>query len=403
MGLGAYFPKLAEAARFEQLYQPPKGYEPLRAVKFLRQVVTENSETSRLIIWQAEEEIKNLRLEYKLTDGEKIFYGEVSYENFSDDEKIFIYSCELKNLSPQSLYNFRIVSGNKATAWQNLRTTGQKNFQMLVFSDSQCADYNVWQRTADAAHKKFPAAELAAVVGDLVDNGQANYQWRAWHIAAAHLLAERIFVPVLGNHECYSLQWKNCLPEKFSQQFKLSEKNFYSFKFGAAHFFVLNNQFDELDEFFPNLSEEQISWLKNQAANSDRTWKIIFMHKDIFDYAQNNFNDIAEIFMDTFDELQIDLVLTGHLHTYRNRGKIFARKKSPSGTCYVLCGRAGDQKYIEPPSELDEATAPDISAEEESYVYLQVDENFLDVTCLSVGGEVWDKFTLRKNFVSPPE
>ena len=51
-----------------------------------------------------------------------------------------------------------------------------KNFQMLVFADSQCVDYKVWKKVADFADKNFPNAKIATVIGDLVDNGAADWQ-----------------------------------------------------------------------------------------------------------------------------------------------------------------------------------------------------------------------------------
>ena len=149
----------------------------------------------------------------------------------------------------------------------------------------------------------------------------------------------------------------------------------------------------------PDLQTEQENFLRRAVAESNKTWKIVLMHKDIFDYAENKFNDIAEIFLPLFDELKIDLVFTGHLHTYRNRGKIFDFKKSASGTCYILCGRAGDQKYLENISEVDEVTFPnaDKTFEPETFIEVDIAEKFLTLNCLTVSGEIFDKFTLQKN------
>ena len=36
LGLGNFFPKLAEAQRLDELHTPQDGYEPLMNVKFLR-------------------------------------------------------------------------------------------------------------------------------------------------------------------------------------------------------------------------------------------------------------------------------------------------------------------------------------------------------------------------------
>ena len=180
LGLGNFFPKFAEAARLDELHTPQDGYRPLTSAKFLRQVVTKDSRTSRMLMWQADAQ-ENFSVEWQLVGEDVAHFSDVTQKTFEDE--IFC-SCALENLKPESLYKFRIVSGERATAWQNLRTAGDGKFQMLIFADSQCEFYSVWQRTADTAHENFPDAELVTVVGDLVDNGQATYQWRAWHLAA---------------------------------------------------------------------------------------------------------------------------------------------------------------------------------------------------------------------------
>lgn len=395
LGLGAYFPSLAEASRSDELHTPQDDYEPLMSVKFLRQVVTRDSRSSRMIMWQADAE-ENFSVEWQLVGEESAHFAEVARHDL-------IYSCALEGLKPASLYKFRIVAGERATSWQNLRTAGDGAFQMIIFADSQSEHYDVWQRTADTAHENFPDAELVTVIGDLVDNGEADYQWRAWHLAATKILSERTFAPVMGNHECYGVDWFNALPTGYLNQFVLPDngaKNFggyfYSFDYGAAHFFVLNTQFVELDKFKPNLQSAQEYFFRRDAANANRHWKIVFMHKDIYDYAQDKFNDIADRFLELFDELEIDLVFTGHLHTYRNRGKIFERKKSSRGTTYILCGRAGDQKYVEPYSAIDDVTFKNLREEPENFIVLNVSATEINLTARTVDGEILDEFTLKQ-------
>ncbi len=396
LGLGAYFPKIAEAERLDELHTPQDGYESLTAVKFLRQVVTKDSRSSRTLMWQSDS-AENFSVEYKFVGEDAAHFAEVVQR-----EKI--YSCTIANLKPASLYKFRIISGERATSWQDLRTSGDGEFQMLIFADSQCEHYEVWQRTADIAAKNFPDAELVTVIGDLVDNGEADYQWRAWHLASTKLLSGKIFAPVMGNHECYGVDWLNALPTGYLNQFDLPDngsKNFggyfYSFDYGAAHFFVLNTQFTELDDFKPNLQSAQEYFLRRDAATVNRPWKIVLMHKDIYNYARDDFDaDIADRFLELFDELEIDLVFTGHLHTYRNRGKIFARKKSSHGTTYILCGRAGDQKYVEPNSAIDDVTFPNLRGEPESFIALNISADELHLTARTVDGEILDDFTIRK-------
>ncbi|MCR5834162.1 MAG: metallophosphoesterase [Selenomonadaceae bacterium] len=399
MGLGAYFPKLTEAARLDELHTPQDDYNTLTSIKFLRQIVTSDSRTSRMIMWQADSE-ENFLLEWQRLGEESAHFAEVNQRNL-------FYSCMLENLEPESLYRFRIVNGNRASSWQNLFTAGNGNFQMLIFADSQCEHYNIWERTADIAAEKFPDAQLVTVIGDLVDNGQADYQWNAWHSAAVNLLRGKIFAPVMGNHECYGVDWFNSLPIGYVNQFNLPnngttkfENYFYSFDYGAAHFVVLNTQFVELDALNAGMQDAQNYFLRRDIANANRPWKIVLMHKDIYDYAQDKFNDIADKFLDVFDELEIDFVFTGHLHTYRNRGRIFARKKSDRGTIYILCGRAGDQKYVEPNSDIDDVTAPNLRQEPETFIELNISADEINLICHSVDGNIFDNFTVRKDLTN---
>ena len=383
------FPK-----KFVEAHAPKENYEPLTSIKFLRQVVTKDSRVSRVIMWQADAE-EDFLLEYKLVGDEAAHFSEVKRRDL-------IYSCELKNLKPASLYKFRIISGERATDWQNLTTAGDGAFQMLIFADSQCEHYEIWRRTAEIASETYPDAEIFTVIGDLVDNGEADYQWRAFFDSAEKLL-DKIFAPVMGNHECYGVDWFNALPTGYLNQFSLPDNNskhfdgyFYSFDYGAAHFFILNTQFAELDKFKPKLQAAQEYWLRRDAAKVNRPWKIVLMHKDIYDYGQDAFNDIADRFLELFDELEIDLVFTGHLHTYRNRGKIFERKKSSHGTTYILCGRAGDQKYIEPQSKIDDVTYKNLREEPENFIVLNINAKEINLICQTIDGEILDKERFSK-------
>lgn len=375
---------LSKFFKRQENHQPQDGFKPLPAVKFLRQIVTADSATSRVVMFQADEKISNVKLEYKMIGEDTAHFAKVAEDFFDGD---FIYSGTLENLKPASLYNFRIISNDTATNWQNLRTAGNGDFKMLVFSDSQCIDYRIWQRTATVAAKNFPDAEIFAVNGDLVDNGQDKLQWRKWFNAVEILLQDKILVPVTGNHEFYSVNWINTLPTRFLHNFKLPANGnkkfdgyFYSFEYGAAQFFILNTQFLELENFKSGLQDAQEYFLKNAVRNSNRRWKIVLMHKAIFNRAQTDFTDEAKnFFLPLFDELQIDLVLTGHLHTYRNAGKIFAQKKFARGTTYILCGRAGDQNYTHEP---------------ESFICLDVRTDSINLICQTADGAILDNLTI---------
>ena len=384
MNFRKIFERFGLAETEPEFHQPEKFSEPL-AIKYLRQIITADSRTSRTIMFNSKNRLENVRLEYKEFGAELASFVDVAEDFFGEQ---FIYSATIKNLRAANLYEFRIISGDSATDWQKLRTSGDGEFEMLVFSDSQCRNYDVWRRTASVADKIYPDAEICALNGDLVDNGEDSRQWRKWYEASENL-RDRILVPVIGNHECYGASWLDCEPRGFLSNFKLPSNGvkdfggyFYAFDYGAANFFVLNTQFMELEKFIGDLRARQEYWLRGAANAANRPWRIVFMHKSIFNRALSDFVDEAKnYFLPLFDELAIDLVLTGHLHTYRNAGKIFAQKKSERGTHYVLCGRSGDQNY---------------NREVESFIALKIRAESLELTCRDVAGEIRDRFTLTK-------
>ena len=265
------------------------------------------------------------------------------------------------------------------------------DFQMLILTDSQCVDYNVFKKTADTAVRNFPNASIATVIGDLVDNGEADYQWKAWHKAAKKLLNDRIFLPVMGNHECYNHDWLNYVPIHFLKQFDFPDNGtkfngyFYSYDYFNVHFLIVNTQMYELEDFLPKLFEVQEEWLKND--KTDLTWKVVLMHKDIYDYGQDKFDHVGEKFMDLFDQLNVDLVLTGHLHTYRRR-KFFKGHKP----LYILCGVSGDQRYKEPERSIDEVSATPL----DNFMLMESSKKVLRLRCYDLDGNLIDDISINK-------
>ena len=116
---------------------------------------------------------------------------------------------------------------------------------------------------------------------------------------------------------------------------------------------VINTQDDEMAEFEPDLLNEQIKWLENDLATTDKKWKVVLMHRDILNYGRDakplgdeiSFSRHGEIYMPIFDKYDVDAVLTAHLHTYRRRALIRDFAQNEQGTLYILTGVAGNVRY----------------------------------------------------------
>ena len=377
--------------------------EEILSVKFLRQIVTKDISTSRLIMWQTDLPLKNPAVEVKFGNTTKIFPAHDA--TFIDDgKKITQYAAQIKVGD-----EFRIFDGNSMTNWHALKNFSGDKFKAIIFPDSQCGNnYDTWGQVARGAFERNSDAAFFVNVGDLVDNGEDSSQWEDWLTQVKNFLPEIPFAPVMGNHETYSRDWKVRQPVAYLNYFEPPgngsmefPRRFYSFDVGAAHFVVLDSQWDELGK---EIIDVQKSWLRDDLAKTSKTWKIVFIHKDVLQYRINGrperregFSDVGEIFMPEFESLGVDVVFTAHLHTYRNRGRLKNFRDDDTGTLYILTGLSGNVRYggLWIDHALDKFVAP--QPETDNYLTLEVDAETLTVKCFLPGGELIDETTLQKN------
>lgn len=378
----------------------------------IRQVITSDCATSRTIMWQSTLTEKNAVVEYRIQGMDTLQTQTATSEAFTDDNKTtYIHTATLTGLTPQTTYEYRVGYDKKRSPWQTLRTAGGSDFTALIFPDSQSSDYSVWNQTASPAWQAHQDASFFINMGDLVDNGQDSYQWNAWFDVVSPMAAVIPVAPVMGNHETYTLDWKTRMPEAYTHLFSLPsngndiyKNQFYSFDYGDVHFIVLNTQTKELEEFEPNLLADEQAWFKENIAKTTKKWKVVLMHKDPLQYAfqsrpeprEEGFSEEGKDWMPLFDQYSVDVVLSAHLHTFRERGHIKDFQRNPSGPLYIITGVAGNVRYpsLWKQHSLDEYVAP--QPETDNYLVMKATENTLTFTGYLPSGETLHTVSVTK-------
>src|SRR5690606_28722321 len=68
--------------------------------------------------------------------------------------------------------------------------------------------------------------------------------------------------------------------------------------------------------------QAQIPWLRKVLGDNPNRWTIITFHHPVFSPARDRDNrELRELWKPVFDEFKVDLVLTGHDHTYARTGE----------------------------------------------------------------------------------
>ena len=386
--------------------------------RYIRQIVAQDNSISRTIMWQSDNSEADAVIEYRLEGAEKSQTIGATDKAFTDDgSTTYIHEATLTGLTPNTKYEYRVGYGtDRRSDWYRLETAGASVYDVLIYPDSQSGDYSQWEEIVkDSAHRN-PRTALYISMGDLVDNGEQDYQWRTWLNSIRPLSANVPLATTLGNHEMYTLDWKMREPYAYLNYFavppngnEIFNRRYYSYDFGDVHYVVLDtmlyesNHEDNHDTHHPDLYDVQVHWLRQDLMANTKKWTVVLMHRDPFQYAFDRsgvnravgFDDEGVLFMPIFDEFNVDLVLSAHLHSYRNRGHVRNFDRDASGPLYILTGIAGDArrpKWKEHP--LDVYVAPD--RDKNNYMTMTVTPNKLIVKAFLPDGTQLDESVIEK-------
>ena len=386
--------------------------------RYIRQIVAQDNSTSRTIMWQSDNSEADAVIEYRLEGAEKTQTIGATDKAFTDDgSTTYIHEATLTGLTPNTKYEYRVGYGtDRRSDWYRLETAGASVYDVLIYPDSQSGDYSQWEEIVKNSALRTPRTALYISMGDLVDNGEHAYQWRTWLNSIRPLSANVPLATTLGNHEMYTLDWKMREPYAYLNYFavppngnEIFNRRYYSYDFGDVHYVVLDtmlyesNHEDNHDTHHPDLYDVQVQWLRQDLMANTKKWTVVLMHRDPFQYAFDRsdanravgFDDEGVLFMPIFDEFNVDLVLSAHLHSYRNRGHVRNFERDASGPLYILTGIAGDArrpKWKQHP--LDVYVAPD--RDKNNYMTMTVTPNKLIVKAFLPDGTQLDESVIEK-------
>ena len=420
--IGGYVYKDAIQSRIARTAAVVSGQEikPLldSESRYIRQIVAQDNSISRTIMWQSDSSEADAVIEYRLAGAEHAQTIGATDKVFTDDgSTTYIHEATLSGLTPNTKYEYRVgYSNDRRSDWYSLETAGASVYDVLIYPDSQSGDYSQWEELVKSSALRNPRTALYISMGDLVDNGEQAYQWRTWLNSIKPLSANVPLATTLGNHEMYTLDWKMREPYAYLNYFGVPpngnetfNRRYYSYDFGDVHYVVLDtmlyesNHEDNHDTHHPDLYDVQVQWLRQDLATNTKKWTVVLMHRDPFQYAFDRpgasrdvgFNEEGVLFMPIFDEFNVDLVLSAHLHSYRNRGHMRHFERDSSGPLYILTGIAGDArrpKWKEHP--LDVYVAPD--RDKNNYMTMTVTPNKLIVKAFLPDGTQLDESVIEK-------
>jgi 3',5'-cyclic AMP phosphodiesterase CpdA len=318
------------------------------------------------------------------------------------------HTVEFTGLTPETKYVYRVGDGVNWTEWYQFETASQeaKAFSFIYVGDAQNEIKRHWSRVIRGAYSEMPKAKFILHAGDLINSGPRDDEWGEWHNAAGWINAMIPAVPTPGNHE-YGGNVKPTkevpkpkarLTSHWRPQFALPthgpaglEETVYYFDYQGVRFVSLNSNENPQD---------QVPWLENVLSSNPHRWSILTFHHPIYSPAKNRDNKaLRELWRPIIDKYKVDLVLTGHDHTY-GRSSLMRedntlsgeRLRSENGTVYVVSVSGPKMYPLSDSAEWVKVKAQDTQL----YQIITVDGNRLHFIARTPRGEIRDEFELRK-------
>jgi len=331
-------------------------------------------------------------------DRELVESGDMAYHS---------HSITFTDLKPDTMYCYRVGQESNWSEWFTF-TTGspdEQPFTFLYFGDAQSGLGTVYPRLVRKAFLSAPEAKFAIFCGDLVDVGNNERQWDAWHSAMGFLAATYPIMPVPGNHEhdretqILTNLWRPmfALPENGPDSMK---ESCYTFVYGGVRMIGL----DSTKGASRSRGRNEIArWLEDVLKNNESRWTIVYCHHPIYSPAKNrNYVDWRAVIKPILDKYQVDLVLQGHDHVYSRTGLhtphvdvvdlANASELDPDSQTVYVTSMAGEKMY-----ELD-ARPFFVKTLQNTQLFqiVKIDGNTLTLTAKTATGQVIDSFVIEK-------
>lgn len=328
--------------------------------------------TSMIIRWQTDVDVQTI-LEYGTSPS--VMSRSVRGGTASRDHEALISS-----LQPLTRYYYRVttksgrtlIGGDEAHYFVTSPAAGDEPFQVWVLGDSGTSgrltsglDFGQVS-VRDEFLKRVPMGtfQFLIMLGDnAYDRGtDAEYQ-RGVFTPYEKILRSTVLWPTQGNHDETSNAYYSVfsLPKRGESGGVPSGTEFYySFNYGNAHFISLNSEVSK-----PSFRDAMLSWLRQDLAENKSEWIVAFCHHPPYSKGSHNSDSptdsngrlvwTRENVVPLLESEGVDLVLTGHSHSYERTPLIaghYGFSPTFSAKNIVDSGKKSDGKniYLKPQS-----------------------------------------------------
>jgi len=333
----------------------------------------------KVVIWQTDSIPALHQLEWgqgtSMGSAQKIKKAKISSVKLNlNNQTTYLHRAVLKNLNFDENYVYRVMLNETGIAEHTFVSRSKKpRSRFAVFGDMGTGSK---EQAAIAYQIYQQKPQFALLTGDMVYSYGREIEYRARFFPyyllpipvkerGAPLMNSIPFYMLLGNHDIYSADFDKYpdglayfyysdLPrnapvpartvqpegnkELISAFLKNTGRRFpqisnYSFDYGNVHIVCLDANY-----YVNPLDPALMDWLRKDLKQSKADWKIVAYHHPGFISNEKHYEyQIMRLLSPVLEELEVDLVLTGHVHHYQRTVPLkFDPEKDESGSNFMV-------------------------------------------------------------------
>lgn len=370
---------------------------------------TENPATSLAVSWRTDTTIHNgycelqpathTRIDSKKT---KQYIAESTNVTFSGDAEPTIYSAHhtvsMTNLNPGTTYIYRVGDDEHWSEWFQFKThtTDDQAYSFIYFGDPQVSLRSECARVIRKAFMQCPDSEFMFYAGDVVNRAGRDSEWQGFFDAGSFIYATIPQIMTPGNHDYDELtldtHWNAQLTFP-SNGPKGLEGTCYFVDYKNLRFISFDSATDgELENESGYQLTAQKAWLDSILAESPKKWTIVTTHLPFYSPKESRDNvHLRKHFQPILEKHGVDLVLTGHDHSY-GRGMVTDTPNTKPAIMYIVSVSgpklypAGDKEWMQKSISYTQL-----------YQTITIDDNKLIYKAFDATGKLRDEFRLKKS------
>lgn len=370
--------------------------------------LTQDASTSVAVTWRTDtnilegycelQSVSETRIDPK--DG-KVFLAETRTMEYNPENELEItsnhHSFVFTDLIPGGSYLYRVGVKEFWSEWLEFSVPNNDNseFSFIYFGDPQNDIKSQWSRVIRKAYQHNPNCSFMLYAGDIINTAGSDIQWEEWFKAGSFIYGSVPQVLTPGNHDYNGLTLDPHWNTQFSQPNNgpkgLKETCFFadyknlrliSFDSAAEH---------ELEDENGYALNSQKVWLDSVLSTNTKDWVIVTTHLPFYSPKESRDNDLLrKHFQPILEKHNVDMVLTGHDHSY-GRGMATDNPEEKPSIIYVVSVsgpklyEAGDKDWMQRKGSMLQL-----------FQNISIKSNVLTYEAYTASGKLFDKFILKK-------